>query len=54
MSTEEMMQVGNRVRIKGGLIEGAIVDVMWQGRYYVAWGDGCYGGVHLKDIERGL
>lgn len=52
MSTEEILQVGNRVRFRGGLIEGRIVDVLWLGKYYVEWSDGCYTLVHVKDIER--
>lgn len=49
---EEPMQSGNRVKMKEGVIEGTIINILWLGKYYVEWDDGCYTVVHLKDIER--
>lgn len=46
------MQTGDKVRFKGGLITGHIVDTLWYGKYYVEWADGCFTVVSRKDIER--
>lgn len=52
MAIEEKLAVGNRVRYKGGLIEGVIADVLWLGKYYIAWDDGSYSLAMYNDIER--
>lgn len=52
MIVEEPMQTGNRVKMKEGVIEGTIINILWLGKYYIEWDDGCYTVVHLKDIER--
>lgn len=54
MATEEKLIVGNRVRYRGGLIEGTIVDVLWLGKYYIGWDDGSYSLAMWRDVERVL
>lgn len=43
--------VGDKVRYVSGIMTGIIINVMWTGKYYVSWDDGCYSIVCAKDIE---
>lgn len=43
--------IGDKVKYKTGGLTGTVINVLWSGKYYVEWADGCFNMVCCGDLE---